>query len=75
MTTAVFKRRDLGVIDFGRYQGVPWSRVPSSYLRFLISPDCNTTVERKRLARFELEQRRITDGQMPLFAELTQRGE
>lgn len=65
----VFERVDLGVVDFGRYMGYPWSKVPESYLRYLVSPECHTTDERKAKARQELQQRQIAAGQISLFEE------
>ena len=62
-----FKRADLGVIGFGKFQGRKWSEVPDDYLRFLVSSKCYTNRDNKWMARTELFQRRVAEGQLSLF--------
>jgi hypothetical protein len=62
-----FKHKDLGVINFGTtYKGKRWSDVPVDWLEYVAGPDCRTTEENKEIARQELAQRKIVDGQLEM---------
>lgn len=50
------------VIDFGRHRGMLWTRVPVSYLRWLV----NSAPEKADIARAELEHRGTTTPTMEI---------
>lgn len=60
----IFVKKDQGVVQFGIHQGKRWCDVPLKYIEFLISDECYTPEDNKRIARIEKQQRRILKGQM-----------
>ena len=54
---------DNGVIGFGRFKGQKWSDVNRHYLEYLITPECLTREENKIIAKQELSQRDVCEGQ------------
>jgi hypothetical protein len=65
-----FQHKDYGIINFGTtYKGLKWNdpKVPIDWIEYVISDDCRTTTENKEIARKELKQRRIVQGQLELF--------
>ena len=63
METKEFVRKDLGTCGLKKYDGVKWCEMPEWYLEYLITDECNTSENNKMIARQELHQRRICDGQ------------
>ena len=63
----IIKKVDYGVITFGRFKDKKWSSVKRDYLEYLITDECLTNQENKDIAKKELAQRDICDGQITLF--------
>ena len=63
-----FKKVDYGIVNFGQYKGLKkWSEIPKHYLEYIISEECLTPEANKEIAKQELKQRDILDGQEVLF--------
>lgn len=60
-------KQDYGIVKFGVYTGRKWSDVPKHYLEYIITPECLTREENKEIAKKELSQRDVVDGQEELF--------
>jgi len=63
----VFKRKDYGLVGFGRYAGEPWADVPQDYLRWILKDDVDLADSIKAIAKKELAQRNVLDGQLEMF--------
>ena len=57
-------KKDFGVIDFGKFKGEKWDDLKIDYLEYLISEECNTSEENKRIAKKVLENKKVLDGQL-----------
>lgn len=66
----VFHKTDYGIIGFGKFNGQKWSDVPEDYLHFICSDECYTNEGNKEIARQELKQRNISEGQILMFGDL-----
>ena len=64
-----FKREDYGMCFVGQYrkEPIPWSKVPLKMLEFLVKDECQTPEYKKEIARKELAQRKLCEGQLGLF--------
>ena len=63
----VVKKIEYGFVPFGKFKGNRWSSLPKDYLSFIISDDCYTSQANKEIAKKELQQREVVDGQEELF--------
>lgn len=63
----IFHKTDFGIIGFGTFAGKKWSEIPKHYLEYLISEECLTNMNNKEIARKELQQRDVLDGQVEMF--------
>ena len=63
----VFNKTDYGAVTFGVYAGKPWSQVPKDYLVYICSDECRTSEQNKAIAKKELLQRDVLDGQIEMF--------
>jgi len=61
-----FEKKDLGTVPLGKYRGKKWSEVPEGHLKYVID---NPYLDKpfKRMAREELSQRNVCEGQYGLF--------
>lgn len=50
-------------LGFGKYALSKWKDMEDEYLEFLVSNECRTSEENKRLARIEIERRWNKGGQ------------
>ncbi len=62
-----FKRKDLGIVPIGKYRGKKWSQVPTNHLKYIIKDTSYLDPKFKQIARYELSQRDICEGQLELF--------
>lgn len=62
-----FKKIEYGFVPFGKFAGKRWSALPKDYLVFVISDECYTNQANKDIAKKELAQRDIVEGQTELF--------
>ncbi len=61
-----FQHQDYGTINFGNiHNGKKWNdpSVTIKWLEYIVSDDCNTLDINKEIARKELQQRRLCQGQ------------
>ena len=63
----VFEKIDFGIINFGNFKNKKWSEVPKKYIEYLISDECLTSEFNKNIAKQELKQRDVLDGQIEMF--------
>ena len=61
-----FKKKDLGKVNFGKFKGLNWNDplIKDNYLEYLMSDDCSTAHENKEIAKQELAQRKLIEGQI-----------
>ena len=59
------KLKDFGPVSFGRFKGKKWQELPSKYLEYLISEDCNTSYFNKEKAKVVLNYKNANKGVMP----------
>ena len=64
-----FKKEDLGLITFGKFKGFHWNApcITDNYLQYIISEECNTSLENKEIAKKALLQNKICDGKLEMF--------
>jgi len=64
-----FRNYDNGTIDFGKFKNYKWNdkRITKDYFEYIISDKCFTSDKNKSLAKKELINRRLCDGQLPLI--------
>lgn len=60
---SVFERKEFGNINFGSFRGTNWNELKLTYLDYLISSECNTSIANKNIARLVLENKNNLNGQ------------
>lgn len=58
------KKKDYGIIMFGKFKGDSWESLPNHYLEYLISDECNTSEVNKHIAKEVKKQKNLIKGQL-----------